>query len=203
MRIMIVTPKIPYPPNEGARIRTFNIVKQLARRHEVVLFTFVDAEEELAYIDLLKQICTDVHHVRRSRSSLRRLVEIVLAPFRAEPYMVTAYTSRALPWLIAAYDGQVDVAQAEFPEAAQYIRALSCRKVLDEHNVESDILLRQSEHETSLVGKLFYYLQCRKMRRDETDICRSMDMIFATSGDDDHSRSASISFTDLSMSRHL
>lgn len=69
--------------------------------------------------------------------------------------MVTAYTSRALHKLIADYDGRVNVAQAEFPEAAQYIRALSCRKVLDKHNVESDILLRQSEYETSPVGRFF------------------------------------------------
>lgn len=184
MRIIIVSPRIPYPLNDGARIRTYSIIKQVARRHVVTLFTFVSTEEEAAYVDVLKQICSDVRYVRLVRPPWRRLLQIIMAPVRNNPFLVTVFASWRLQRLIADYEYTPDIAIAEFPPAGQYIRTLSCKKVLDAHNVESDVLLRQSMYENNIFKKLFFYFQVKKMQKYEAEMCRSMDMVLATSKDD-------------------
>jgi glycosyltransferase involved in cell wall biosynthesis len=79
---------------------------------------------------------------------------------------------------------EVDVVQAEFPYAGQYIEKLKLKKILDEHNVESDILKNQYRYEQSLIRKAFSFLQYRKMLKFEKTLCMKMDIILATSEED-------------------
>jgi len=40
--LLYLTHRIPYPPNKGDKVRSFNILRQLARTHRVWLGSFVD-----------------------------------------------------------------------------------------------------------------------------------------------------------------
>lgn len=51
MRILFLSGWFPYPPDNGARMRNYNLLRQLARWHEVVLLSFV-REERVGKIDL-------------------------------------------------------------------------------------------------------------------------------------------------------
>jgi sugar transferase (PEP-CTERM/EpsH1 system associated) len=46
MRILFLSGWFPYPPDNGARMRVFNLLKQLSRRHEVTLLTFTQEETQ-------------------------------------------------------------------------------------------------------------------------------------------------------------
>ena len=48
MNIMIITPKIPYPLNEGGKISQFAIIDYLRRIHSVILVlaTYTDEDEK-------------------------------------------------------------------------------------------------------------------------------------------------------------
>src|SRR5438105_4010422 len=53
MRVLFLTHRPPYAPNRGDRIRAYHIVKQLARRAEVDLFSLThDADEDARVSDL-------------------------------------------------------------------------------------------------------------------------------------------------------
>lgn len=43
MRLLFLSGWFPYPPDNGARLRVYNLVRQLATRHEIVLLSFVRA----------------------------------------------------------------------------------------------------------------------------------------------------------------
>lgn len=47
MKILFITTSIPYPPNDGERVRSFNLLKRLAERHELFLFCLYDHSSEL------------------------------------------------------------------------------------------------------------------------------------------------------------
>lgn len=53
MRILFLTHRIPYPPNKGDKIRSYNILKYLSGQHEVHLVTLIDDPQDLAYISPL------------------------------------------------------------------------------------------------------------------------------------------------------
>ena len=76
--LLYVVHRIPYPPNKGDKVRSFNILRHLARSHRVYLGTFVDHPDDRECIGPLGQWCAGIHAVelnpRRARlASLRGL----------------------------------------------------------------------------------------------------------------------------------
>lgn len=76
--ILYLVHRIPYPPNKGDKVRSFNILKVLAEHYEVHLGTFVDQEEDWTYLGELDQWCASVKAIglnpaRAKIASLRGL----------------------------------------------------------------------------------------------------------------------------------
>lgn len=59
MRILFLSAWHPYPPDNGARLRIFNILRGLAEMHDITLLTFSD-EDRLANQSELDKICDQV-----------------------------------------------------------------------------------------------------------------------------------------------
>ena len=60
MEILYLAHRIPYPPNKGDKIRSFNEIKHLAASHEVDLICLADSKSDLQYREDLKKICGKV-----------------------------------------------------------------------------------------------------------------------------------------------
>lgn len=70
MRILFLTQIIPYPPNAGPRVKTWNVLRYLVGRgHDVTLVSFVRPDEE-EFLPVLRQLCRAVHAVPIHRSRL-------------------------------------------------------------------------------------------------------------------------------------
>jgi glycosyltransferase involved in cell wall biosynthesis len=58
VRILFLSSWFPYPPDNGARIRTFNLLRQLARRHEIALLSFIQDEGvKQSELDAVSSFC--------------------------------------------------------------------------------------------------------------------------------------------------
>jgi sugar transferase (PEP-CTERM/EpsH1 system associated) len=55
--ILFLVHRIPYPPNKGDKIRSFNILKMLSQHYRVYLATFVDEPEDQIYVNELSNWC--------------------------------------------------------------------------------------------------------------------------------------------------
>lgn len=62
--LLYLVHRIPFPPNKGDKVRSFNILRQLARRHRVFLGTFVDHPDDAAHVGRLAEWCEESHVVR-------------------------------------------------------------------------------------------------------------------------------------------
>jgi len=60
MKILMLTPYLPYPLWSGGQIRTFNLLKNLAKKHQITLFSFIRNNSEKEYIPVLKESCDEV-----------------------------------------------------------------------------------------------------------------------------------------------
>jgi glycosyltransferase involved in cell wall biosynthesis len=67
MRILMLTPYVPYPPASGGQIRTYNILKQLSKHHEVHLVALYKTDEEKMAAPHLQHYCTSLHLCRRPK----------------------------------------------------------------------------------------------------------------------------------------
>lgn len=64
MRILLLTHRLPYPPNKGDKIRSFHLLEHLAKRHRVFLACPVDDPADLAFVPELERRCAGVLTVR-------------------------------------------------------------------------------------------------------------------------------------------
>ena len=77
MRILVITNWLPFPPNEGLRLRTYNLLQRIGREHEVWLASVVRSVEEAEGVSHLLPFCKGVETVQiEEESALSRPVEL-------------------------------------------------------------------------------------------------------------------------------
>ena len=57
MKILFLTPQIPYPPQKGTSMRNWGLISGLADNHEVSALSFLDPEQRPELDDLLMATC--------------------------------------------------------------------------------------------------------------------------------------------------
>lgn len=87
MKILMLTPYLPYPLLSGGQIRTYNLLKKLAKKHQITLFALIKDESEKAYIGELEKYCFQVRVFKRSRKpfTLRNIFKTAFSTF---PFLV-------------------------------------------------------------------------------------------------------------------
>ena len=78
--LLYLVHRLPYPPNKGDKVRSFNLLRHLASKHRVFLGTFIDDPQDEIYVDKLPAYCADLNIVRLSPriAQQRSLVATVL-----------------------------------------------------------------------------------------------------------------------------
>ena len=65
MKILMLTPYLPYPPSSGGQVRSYNLIKNLAQDHQITLFSLIKDNNELKYIKELEKFCRKVKVFKR------------------------------------------------------------------------------------------------------------------------------------------
>jgi hypothetical protein len=61
MKILFLCHRLPYPPKRGGKIRPFNMIRHLARNHEVTVATLARSTAELPEGRELSRYCHELH----------------------------------------------------------------------------------------------------------------------------------------------
>lgn len=59
--LLFLAHRLPYPPNKGDKIRSYHMLRYLARRYRVYLGTFIDDPEDWQYLETLQALCAEVY----------------------------------------------------------------------------------------------------------------------------------------------
>jgi len=87
MKILMLTPYLPYPLLSGGQIRTYNLLKKLAKLHEITLFSLIKEESERQYLPELEAFCTKVKLFKRSSKPFT-LTNVFRTLFSGYPFLV-------------------------------------------------------------------------------------------------------------------
>jgi polysaccharide biosynthesis protein PslH len=87
MKILMLTPYLPYPLLSGGQIRTYNLLKKLAGKYEVTLFALIKEESERQHIPELEKYCAKVRVFKRSQKPFT-LRNILMTAFSSFPFLV-------------------------------------------------------------------------------------------------------------------
>lgn len=89
MKILMITPYLPYPLVSGGQIRTYNLLKNLAIKHQITLTSFIRDQEEEKFLAALKPFCHKVILFKRRKAwSPINILLSALTPF---PFLVCIY----------------------------------------------------------------------------------------------------------------
>ena len=182
MRLLFITPRLPYPPLKGDSLRSYYFIKQLAAEHEIDLISFVDDGTDPAHVAEMRKLCLKVETVRL-RPALAA-IKAVAGILRLAPLQVLYYSSRqmhaAMKRAIAneKYDA-VHVCLARMMPYAKWFGRVPV--TLDFVDALSLNMKRRSEKERNPVKKLVFFLEHLKMRRYEKKASRVADQTVVTS----------------------
>lgn len=98
MNLLFLTPRLPYPPDRGDRLRAFHFLRQLAGEHEITLVSFVANEAERAYLPALQPYCQAIYLVQQS--PLQSATAVLRHLHRPEPLQLRYYQSSTMRQLI-------------------------------------------------------------------------------------------------------
>jgi glycosyltransferase involved in cell wall biosynthesis len=189
VKLLYLTPQPPFPPDQGAKLRNFHLIRLAAQAgHQVDLLTFgPSAELRDSVVAGLTPWCRQVLGV--STPKPRPLVTRALSMLgSAEPDLArrlrSAEFSARLVELLA--NERYDIVQVEGIELAPYLDAIRpARTVFDDHNVEY-LLQRRAwqadrQRPRRVHAALYSFVQAGRLRRWEKLICRSVDAVVAVS----------------------
>src|SRR3989338_7635660 len=89
MKILMITPYLPYPLVSGGQIRTYNLLKNLASKHQITLASFIRDPEEKKFIKDLEPYCKKVIVFERRKAWSP--INIILSAITPFPFLVCIY----------------------------------------------------------------------------------------------------------------
>lgn len=185
MRILAVTPQIPWPTDTGGKIRTYQLLSALAATHEVTLVSFDGLPHTVA--GPLEHSLAAVHRVYRSTGPFTRAVALTRGLRGPAPFTIEQYRSAEMREVLQRVAGEVhpELVYLDSLHTAQYRNAVRLvPAVLDEHNVESMVWERLAQHERSRPRRWLLGQQAALLRGYEADRCRGMDRVLSCSAED-------------------
>ncbi len=144
--ILYLAHRIPYPPDKGDKIRSYHLLRRLARDYRVHLGAFIDDRRDRAYIDKVRTLCADTCLIEMApwRSRLLSARGLLTGEALTLPY----YRHRGMrAWVRQVLDRYTPKAVVCFSGAmAQYLRDVGDgpRRIVDFVDVDSDKWLQYS-----------------------------------------------------------
>ena len=170
MRILIITPRIPYPLHSGADIVTFNTIKYLSRRgHKFTLLSIMDGAP--SHYDELKRWC-EVHTILKNTNN--SIWGAILNLFSKTPYTISKYQTPKLGSKIKKIieRKKIDIVHIEHLHMAYYRSFIrqGLPVFLRMHNVETTIMERFYRQQKNPLIKIYSFIQWRKLYRYERQV---------------------------------
>jgi polysaccharide biosynthesis protein PslH len=186
MRVLWVKAGKLLPVDTGGKIRSYNLLRQLNARHELVLLSYYGEARDPAYETEIRAhfphaetICTGIP----STSALHYATHVA----SSAPYAVTKFSSPLVRNQISIWlnDGRFDVAVCDFLSASlNFPRAAATPCVLFQHNVESVLWRRQAAREPNFLKRMAFTIEAWKMARYERTTVARFPRVIAVSDRD-------------------
>jgi len=190
MRILFLTQIVPYPPDAGPKVKTWNVLRYLVNRgHHVTLATFF-REEEIPFLENLRQLCDEVIPVPIKRSRVADIGYWLKSHFTGRPFLIERDDMMAMRKIVdqRISHGNIDVIHADQLSMAQFAfqpkdRASWPVTIFDAHNAVWTIVERSKES-SILPLKPVLALEARRIRQHECQILTEFDHTLAVSEPD-------------------
>ena len=186
MRILFLTQIVPYPPDAGPKVKTWHVLRYLVDRgHEVILATFMRAEEEI-HVATLRDLCAEVYTVPINRSRIMDAMYWIRSHITGRPFLVERDDIVAMRTLVnrlitsnsidAIHADQLTMTQFAFNRGALVDRPPYF--VFDAHNAVWTIVERMQQNAPGYLKPLMA-IEARRIKHYEGMVVQNYDHTLA------------------------
>ena len=187
MRILWLSHLIPYPPKGGVLQRSYNLLRETSRYHDIDLIAFNQKQLLNTFYETLEDGIEDARYSLDSfcdniefvpiKSDLTRYGKYMLALksiFTEDPYTVNWLKSaefiNALIHMVKTYT--YDLVHFDTISLVPYLKYIpNIPTVLDHHNIESHMLIRRANNENNIAKKWYFNQEGLRLNKIERNIC--------------------------------
>src|SRR5216684_8733757 len=167
LEFLVLDEELPYPPDSGKRIRTWNLLRRLAKRHSLSYLCYGFSEDPV--IARFETEGIRVHTVSplRKLGGWRLYISLLANLFSPYPYSIAKHFTRRFDERLKQLlnDKKFDLVHCEGTHCARYLTSVAgVPRVLATHNVESQIWTRRARLGRTWIEQLFFGSQAIKMR---------------------------------------
>lgn len=185
-KILYLCHRIPYPPNKGDKIRSFNLLKALSEQYEVHLGCFVDDDFDYQYVDKLAQWCVEYkcRPQKKWRAKLKGMTAFLTGQPITIPYYSDVQLQRWVDHTLEHYDIDTVVvfssSMAQFVDKPQY---QTLHRVIDFVDVDSDKWRQYAQNHGGLM-RWVYQREHQLLQKVEQQYCEHFDHSLFVSPDE-------------------
>ncbi|MFL6467084.1 MAG: glycosyltransferase [Pyrinomonadaceae bacterium] len=204
MRILWLKTELLHPVDKGGKIRTYQMLKELKKNHDVTYLTLDDGSADTEAVERATEYCTNlitIKHAVAEKFSGRFYIELAINSYSQLPYALEKYVSaemrRAIVKLVA--EDRHDILICDFLAPAVNVPDnLPIPTLLFQHNVEAMIWRRHFEFAKNPIKRAYLKGQWRRMSEYERQACRRFDRVIAVSPEDAESMKVEYAIENIS-----
>jgi len=170
MRILFLTSRLPFPPNRGDRLRTYQLLRHASRDHAITLVSFVASEQEAQLARELDAYCEELHFIVQP---VRRSQIGTMANFwRRQPLQALYYRSGKMRRLVDELlaNGRYDAAYVHLFRMAPYMTGRpDLYRIVDLTDMISAEIAASLPYRSPL-SRLIYRLELQRISRYEQEV---------------------------------
>jgi polysaccharide biosynthesis protein PslH len=185
MKILILSPKVPYPPKDGGAIATLGLARGLANSGAEITMLCLNTRKHYSNSadlpDKLTSIIKIIPVYHDTEIHFTNAIYNLL--FSNEPYNGTRFISPGFRSNLISLlkETEYDLIQLEGPYMGYYIpfiKNYSKAKIsLRAHNVEHEIWARKAANESNIVTSKYLSMLSRRIKQHENKILNSVDLL--------------------------
>lgn len=187
MHILFLTQIVPFPPNSGPKVKTWNVLRFLSQQgYRITLVSFV-RPDETQYLPDVEKICEAVHAVPIRRARIADVGYMLRSYLTGRPFLIERDDLRPMQALVnqLVRDGDFQFIHADQLTMVQFgLRAAESvpgkrpKVIFDAHNAVWSIVERMQENSRWFL-KPVLGVEAARVKRYEGELMKTVDHVLA------------------------
>lgn len=183
--ILFLTPRMPFPVIGGDRIKSYNLLKHLAKNHKVTLVTFYQGNENYEiFKNKIEELGIKVYVVKLN--PLMKAFEILFRFLGDKPLEILYYFDYRFKKIVdnILKTENIDIAFGFFMRTAEYLKNHNIPKVLIAEDCRRLYQYRSYSESDTFIQKFVRWWEYKKLSKYETKTMLNFDLVtFVTEKD--------------------
>lgn len=193
-KILFLTTEIPFPLDNGGKIRTYNLIKALSVENKIDLICFSEEKNNDESIKSLNEFCENIDIVNKifTNSTSKRILiaNVFKSVISNKPFIVRKFIDKRYKSLIGKKlnENKYNTIVMDHLNICGYLDIIKEHNViLSQHNCEFLILKRRYEEETNFMKQMYLRFEYIKTKSYERKICSNVNKVIMLTKEDKQS----------------